>query len=157
MLDERQMAPNFRKGEQEMDFFEKIGDTIVSVGKDVTQKAKDVSGIAKLKLDIKSKEDFIKEQYIELGRAYYESHKEEEVEDQARFDQIKEALEEIERMRLQILELKGARKCPDCGAEAADTADYCSVCGAKLTVVVEEDGSEKTEDIDLKADEEKEA
>lgn len=139
-----------------MEFFEKLGDTIVSVGKDVTQKAKDVSGIAKLKLDIRSKEDFVKEQYIELGKAYYEAHKEEEVEDQARFDQIKEALEEIERMRLQILELKGARKCPGCGAEAADTAEYCSVCGAKLTVVVDEDDCEKTADIDIEIEEEKE-
>ena len=139
-----------------MEFFEKLGDTIVSVGKDVTQKAKDVSGIAKLKLDIRSKEDFIKEQYIELGKTYYEAHKEEEVEDQARFDQITEALEEIERMRLQILELKGTRKCPDCGAEAADTAEYCSVCGAKLTVVVEEDDCEKTADIEIEIEEEKE-
>ncbi len=140
-----------------MEFFEKLGDTIVNVGKDVTQKAKDVSGIAKLKLDIKSKEDFIKEQYIELGKVYYEMHKDEAAEDQARFDQITEALEEIERMKVQILELKGARKCPDCGAEAADTAEYCSVCGAKLTVVVEETDCEKTADIDIEIEEEKEA
>ena len=68
MFDKRSRM--IRKGEQKMEFFEKLGDTIVNVGKDVTQKAKDVSGIAKLKLDIKSKEDFIKEQYIELGKIY---------------------------------------------------------------------------------------
>ena len=45
-----------------MDLFEKIGDTILTVGKDVTQKAKDVSGIAKLRLEIRAKEDFNKEQ-----------------------------------------------------------------------------------------------
>ena len=135
-----------------MAFFEKIGDTIVNVSKDVTQKAKDVSGIAKLKLDIKSKEDFIKEQYIELGKVYYEMHKDDAVEDQARFDQIKEALEEIEKMKAQILELKGARVCPDCGIEAPDTAEYCSACGAKLTVLVEEDDCEKTADIEVEAD-----
>ena len=154
MFDKRSRM--IRKGEQRMEFFEKLGDTIVNVGKDVTQKAKDVSGIAKLKLDIKSKEDFIKEQYIELGKIYYEMHKDEPTEEQAHFGQIKEALEEIERMKLQILELKGARKCPDCGAEAADTAEYCSVCGAKLTVVMEENVSEKTADIDIEIEEEKE-
>lgn len=148
MFDERRMKI-IRKGEHKMDFFEKLGDTIVNVGKDVTQKAKDVSGIAKLKLDIKSKEEFIKEQYIELGKVYYEMHRDDAAEGQDRFDLIKEALEEIERMKVQILELKGARKCPDCGAEAADTADYCSVCGAKLTVVVEEDAGEKTADIEI--------
>ena len=83
-------------------------------------------------------------------------NKDEPTEEQAHFGQIKEALEEIERMKLQILELKGARKCPDCGAEAADTAEYCSVCGAKLTVVMEENVSEKTADIDIEIEEEKE-
>ena len=121
-----------------MDFFEKLGDTIIHAGKDVTQKAKDVSGIAKLKLDIRSKEDFIKEQYIQLGKAYYEKNKGTDVPEKVQFERIEEALEEIEKMELQILELKKARKCPNCGAEAPDKAEFCSVCGAKLSVVVDE-------------------
>jgi len=43
-----------------MEFFDKLSETIVSAGKDVGQKAKDVSGIAKLKMDIRSKEDLWK-------------------------------------------------------------------------------------------------
>ncbi len=121
-----------------MDILERIGDTIVSVSKDVSQKAKDASGIAKLRLDIKSKENFIREQYLEIGKLYYEKHKGEDVEEQVQFDRIDEALEAIEEMQQQILVLKGARKCPDCGAQAADTAEYCSVCGAKLSIVVED-------------------
>ena len=123
-----------------MDILEKIGDTLVNVGRDVTKKAKDVSGIAKLRLDIRSKEDFIKEQYLELGKAYYEA---------------KEAIAEMER---QILELKKVKVCPDCGAEASDTAGYCSVCGAKLSVVVEEAPYEEADDSgeEIKLDEEKE-
>ena len=97
-----------------MALLEKVGDTILSMGKDMSQKAKDMSGIAKLKLNIRSKEDFIKEQYIEIGKAYYERHKGEEVPVMAQFAQIDEALEDIARMELQILELKGARKCPEC-------------------------------------------
>lgn len=121
-----------------MDILERIGDTIVSVSKDVSQKAKDASGIAKLRLDIKSKENFIREQYLEIGKLYYEKHKGEDVEEQVQFDRIEEAQEAIEEMQQQILALKGARKCPDCGAQAADTAEYCSVCGAKLSIVVED-------------------
>ncbi len=117
-----------------MDFFSKLGDTITSVGRDVTQKAKDVSGIAKLKLDIKSKEDYIKEQYIALGKAYYEKNKDKDVPEKAQFDRIEEAMADIDKMELLILELKKARKCPGCGAEAAETAEYCSVCGMKLSV-----------------------
>ena len=49
-----------------MAFMERMGDTLLSMGKDVSQKAKDMSGIAKLKLNIRSKEDFVKEQYMEI-------------------------------------------------------------------------------------------
>ncbi len=121
-----------------MAFFEKLGDTIVSVGKDVTQKAKDVSGIAKLRLDIKSKEDFIREQYQEIGRAYFEAHRGEAVQEQAQFDRIEEAMEAVAQMEQKILELKKVRVCQECGAEAADTADFCSVCGARLVIVAED-------------------
>ncbi len=129
-----------------MEFFEKLGDTILNAGKDVTQKAKDVSGIAKLKLDIRSKEDFIKEQYIHLGKAYYEKNKGTDVPEKVQFERIEEALAEIAKMELQILELKKARKCPSCGAEAPDTAEFCSVCGAKLSVVVEDSPYEEAEE-----------
>ena len=122
-----------------MDFFERLGDTIVNVSRDVTQKAKDVSGIAKLKLDMNAKEDFIKEQYAALGKWYYQEHKEEEGEQKAWIEHIDEALEAIAQMELKILELKKARVCQECGAQASDTAEYCSVCGAKLVVVVKED------------------
>lgn len=135
-----------------MDILEKIGDTIVNVGKDVTQKAKDVSGIAKLRLDIRAKEDFIKEQYMAIGKEYYERHKEEAVRDQARFDQIDEALSAITKMKAQILELRGSKKCPECGAETTDAAEYCSVCGAKLSVVVDDVSYEEADETDKKED-----
>ena len=45
-------------------------ESLVSAGKDVSQKAKEVSGVAKLKLDVKSKEDYVEKQYAELGRTY---------------------------------------------------------------------------------------
>ena len=103
-----------------MAFFDKLGETIVNVGKDATQKAKDLSGVAKLNLDIKAKEDYVQRQYTELGRIYYEEHKtESEVDGAEHFELIKEALEEIERMKLEIMELRGTKTCPKCGAELA--------------------------------------
>ena len=58
-----------------MDFFNKIGETLASAGKDASQKAKDLSGVAKLKLDIRSKKDYVQRMYAEIGRQYYEDHK----------------------------------------------------------------------------------
>lgn len=127
-----------------MSFIDKLGDSIVSMSKDVGQKAKEASGIAKLKLDIRIKQEYVKEQYAQLGKVYYEAHKNEDVPEKQRFDKISDALDEIDKMELQILELKKARRCPNCGVEASETAEYCSNCGAKLGVVV---GECKAEDV----------
>ncbi|MCM1257827.1 MAG: zinc ribbon domain-containing protein [Roseburia sp.] len=138
-----------------MSFIDKLGDSIVSMSKDVGQKAKEASGIAKLKLDIRIKQEYVKEQYAQLGKVYYEAHKDEDVPEKQQFEKIAEALDEIDQMELQVLELKKARRCPNCGVEASDTAEFCSNCGAKLGVVVGEgkaedvSGSQPTEDVEL--------
>ncbi len=131
-----------------MEFFDKLSETIVSAGKDVGQKAKDVSEIAKLKMDIKSKEDFVEKQYAELGKAYYEKHKDDETEEtgengektpeQEHFFLISEALGEIERMRAEVLKIQGAAECPKCGAKMPQGAAFCSNCGTKMDDMFED-------------------
>ena len=112
-----------------MEFFDKLSESLVSAGKDVSQKAKDVSEIAKLKLDIKSKED-----------SYYEKHKdEEEGEDAEQFFLIREAVEEIERMKAEVLRIQGSAECPKCGAKMPEGAVYCSNCGTKMDDMYEEE------------------
>lgn len=130
-----------------MDLFEKLGETLVSAGKDAAQKAKDLSGVAKLNLDIKSKEDYVQKQYAELGRIYYEAHKDDTAPEGAEHvELITEALDAIEKMKLEIMELKGTRKCPKCGADLADDAEYCSSCGEKVIVVVDTEDFFEEED-----------
>ncbi len=131
-----------------MELFDKLSETIVSAGKDVGQKAKDVSEIAKLKMDIKSKEDFVEKQYAELGKAYYEKHKDDETEEtgengektpeQEHFFLISEALGEIERMRAEVLKIQGAAECPKCGAKMPQGAAFCSNCGTKMDDMFED-------------------
>lgn len=122
-----------------MDIFDKIGVTLASAGKDVTQKAKDVSEVAKLKIDIRSKEEFVEKQYAALGKRYYEKYKDEKDHEEAeQFFLISEALEEIERMQAGVMKIQGAAKCPNCGAKVAETASFCSSCGAKIDVMFEE-------------------
>ena len=92
-----------------MSFFDEMKESLVSAGKDVSQKAKEVSGVAKLKLDVKSKEDYVEKQYAELGRTYFDAHRDdEENAENEQFTVIKEALAEIERMKAEILNLQGA-------------------------------------------------
>jgi ribosomal protein L40E len=122
-----------------MDFFDKLGETIVSAGKDVGQKAKDVSEVAKLKMDIRSKEDFVEKQYAALGKIYFEEHKDEtECEQSEQIFLIKEALEEVERMKAEVLKIQGSTECPGCGAKMPEDAAFCSNCGTKLNDIFEE-------------------
>lgn len=115
-----------------MAFFDKLSETIVSAGKDVSQKAKDLSGSAKLTMDIKSKEDYVQKMYAEIGKQYYETHKDDEELVYEQMAQITEALAVITDMKKELLNLKGAKTCPRCGEEVKAADAYCSNCGAKI-------------------------
>ena len=121
-----------------MEFIDKIGDTLVSVSKDATQKAKDISELAKLRIDIRSKKDHINKLYQEMGKAYYEEHKNEEEPDYDQIVLIKEAEEALAELKKQVGQLKGMQRCPKCGQDMPLDADYCSKCGEKLDIFEEE-------------------
>ncbi|MFV0467234.1 MAG: zinc ribbon domain-containing protein [Lachnospiraceae bacterium] len=122
-----------------MDIFNKIGETLLSTGRGVSKKAKDVSGVAKLKLDLIDKQDQVKSLYQELGKNYYDNHKDDESQDQFyQFDQIRDINKQINEINERILDLRKVRKCPKCGNEVQATAEFCSFCGEKLSVFEEE-------------------
>jgi hypothetical protein len=93
-----------------------VMDTIGSVaGKtrdlagNVADKAKDVSRIAKLNIEINTEKDTIKKAYIEIGKLYYETHKD----DPDGFfvqlcDEITVATESIKSKEAEIAEIKAA-------------------------------------------------
>lgn len=114
-----------------MAFFESMKETLTTAGRDVSQKAKEVSGVAKLKLDIKSKEDALNKEYIALGKRYYEMNKEGEVAD-AEIANISTLLNEIADLKDEILRTQGACTCPKCGATLPNGTAFCSKCGAKV-------------------------
>ena len=57
-----------------MDFFEKLGDTISAKGKEVADKARDTAEILNLKSQISTCEEVIKKNYLEIGRLFYEQY-----------------------------------------------------------------------------------
>ena len=131
--------------------------SLFAAGRDVSQKAKEVSEVAKLKMDIHTKEAFVEKQFAALGRAYYKANKENaSAADEEKFAVIKEALEEIRRMSQQVLDIQGVVQCPNCGKKMPSDNTFCSDCGTRLdeiiveaTVVSEETVTEEaaTEDI----------
>ncbi len=91
-----------------MEFFDKLGETITTKGKEVTDKAKDLAEIANLKSQINTCEDVIRKNYMEIGKLYYEKHDsdpEEDYEEQVRA--ISNAQNGIEKLQDKIKEIKG--------------------------------------------------
>ncbi|MBE5888326.1 MAG: hypothetical protein E7283_05745 [Lachnospiraceae bacterium] len=86
--------------------FDKFKDNLISVGKDVEEFAKDTTKLAQLKYDIHTKEDFLQKQYALLGKAFYEAHKDEDVEEKVYFPSIIEAKAELERLNEELNALK---------------------------------------------------
>ena len=57
-----------------MDFLDKIGETLSTKGKEVSDKAKDMAEIVNLKGQVHTCEELIKKRYTEIGKLYYEKH-----------------------------------------------------------------------------------
>lgn len=120
-----------------MPTWEDLKGSLFAAGRDVTQKAKEVSEVAKLKMDIHTKEDFVEKQYAALGRAYYEANKDNVNEkDAEQFRVLAEAIEEIDRMNQQVLDIQGVAQCPNCGNKVPAGTSFCCDCGAKLEEII---------------------
>ena len=111
----------------------KVKESLVNAGKEVESMAKDVSAVAKLKIDIHNKEVFLEKQYTLLGKAFYEAHKDEEVEEQVYFTSIKEAEAELAKLNADLLAAQGSVECPSCGSKQPQNNAYCADCGAELS------------------------
>lgn len=129
-----------------MDFFDKLSETLLNAGKDVGQKAKDLSDAARMTMDIRTKEDQVQKMYTAMGKAYYEAHKDDADTEDISVTQVTEALAEIEKMKKDLLSLKGVIVCPACNAEIQAEDAYCKKCGVKIEkeeTVAEEECTEE--------------
>ncbi len=110
----------------------KVKESLVSAGKEVEGMAKEASAVAKIKIDIHNKEVFLEKQYALLGKAFYEVHKDEDIEEKVYFTSIHEALEELDVLNKELLAVQGAVECPSCGCKQPEEKAFCADCGAAL-------------------------
>ncbi len=137
-----------------MELFDKIGDTIVSVSKDATQKAKDISELARIRMELRAKQDYLNKLFLEIGKIYYEAHQDdEEKEFKEQMLLVKDAQEVIEELKQQLGQIKGMVACVECGQEMPIDACYCSSCGAKLVKPKKEEAEDIFEEEDAAAEE----
>ena len=87
-----------------MEFFDQFSDTLISTGKMVGEKAKDIADVTKLSYQIRALEQEIHEKYQELGKVLYEANEAgEELPDESDvFEVIREKKEEVDELRAQI-------------------------------------------------------
>ncbi len=116
-----------------MDFFNKAKEKITKTSSDVAKKAKDLTEIAKLNSQISSNESTIKATYAEIGKYVYENLRDDAPEEiAAKMAVIDNALAEIERLKNEILKVKGSQKCAQCGNEVDASVAFCPSCGNKM-------------------------
>lgn len=90
-----------------MDVFEKIGESVFMAGKQVKSKAKEVADIASLKTQVSTCDEVIRKNYIAIGKAYYDKHKDEE---DAEFVKQCTAIKNAEAGKKRLLDEIEARK-----------------------------------------------
>lgn len=90
-----------------MDVFERFGETLKQKSKIAAEKAKEVAGVAQLKIQLSTQEDIIKKNYQEIGKRYFDLYRDmPEDPFMKECDDIKAAQREIEKIKEQIELLK---------------------------------------------------
>ena len=116
-----------------MDFFNKAKESLSAAGKGFTQKASDVSGIARVTVKMKEEEKQLENAISELGLSMYNQRNEEA---RAMFPEITERIRllyaELERDRVELAYLKGKKICPNCGTELEAELQCCTACGINV-------------------------
>ncbi|MCR5547035.1 MAG: zinc ribbon domain-containing protein [Lachnospiraceae bacterium] len=122
-----------------MDFLNKLGDSIVNAGKEVTEKAKDYTDAGKLQYEISKKKSEINEKYRALGKKYYAEHMEEKDDS---IVCITAAIDELHELERRLADTKGGIRCEKCGAIVPLGSSFCGKCGAKVGGMFEEEDEE---------------
>ena len=118
-----------------MSFLDELSDSIVSTTKDLGKMAQNAGDLTKLQYDKKVKENELSKLYEKLGKKYYEAHKDEDDDD---IKEITAAVLRIKEISEDIMQKKGGKACPRCGALVKTGSMYCSACGEKVDDIFEE-------------------
>lgn len=116
-----------------MNFFDKLGKKASKTYQVTKEKAANLSEELKLKGKISDLKDKIENLYTEIGKAVYneiivgKDVSKEEI--ATKCEEISKMKDDITKIENNILALKKAKKCIDCGEELELDAAFCSKCG----------------------------
>ena len=128
-----------------MAFFEKLGETLTNASNSVAQKTQNFAEVNNLNKAVSSNQTAIQNMYVEIGRLYYEAHKEDaDAEYASQCQIINDAFVNINSLQEQIRVIKGIAVCPNCGAEVANDSAFCAKCGSQIVAPVNNQGVNQT-------------
>ena len=124
-----------------MAFFDEIGKKISVTGKGAVQQAKNYTEMSRLKGLVAENRKRIESLYCEIGKDYYEKHREDlTAENRDRMEAIQSFYEQIGQWEEQIKEIRESVRCPQCGAMVPASSRFCNECGYEM-------GSEARENV----------
>lgn len=116
-----------------MSILNKVGTSISDKSKSAVKKAKEMTEISSLHSQINAQEDIIDKLCLEIGKKVYEkraSFPDSELEE--KYTAVSNAYREIERLKTDIILVKGAKRCPHCGVEVSLDFAFCPECGTAV-------------------------
>ena len=116
-----------------MSFFDNVSKRMAETGQAAMQKAKTVSGTAKLNAQIGELQKNIRALYAQIGEEYVKLHADApETALAGLVDEVRQANDQIAQCQETIAKLSNMKTCPSCGAVLSDSAAFCSSCGASI-------------------------
>lgn len=116
-----------------MDFFNKAKESISHAGKELGQRAGDLSAMTKLNLKIREKEKQLQDYYRRLGDLLYDEYPDEALRLYPDLTKLIGGLKvDLECDRHELASFRGNQICPSCGTEQAPNSHFCTACGVNL-------------------------
>ena len=106
---------------------------VVNAGKTVSSKSGELVGIAKLSLQISSKEDDIAKVYREVGEKVYDAYKnaDSNLEVEPLCEKLDQLFGELEELKVRRAQLRDEHVCAGCGKMVKEGHAFCHHCGQK--------------------------
>ncbi len=142
-----------------MDFFDKLSKKATETYQVAKEKTTNLSEELKLKSKYNNLEETNYQIFAEIGEIVYneliEGRDVDKEQILAKTDKITINKNEMEKLKLQILDIKNIKKCVVCGNELNKDSEFCSKCGAaqpkteKVDVKPEPKDAKETEVVDV--------
>lgn len=116
-----------------MAFFNNISKKVSEAGQTTIQKAKELSDITRYNSMISEEEKKVNNTYYQIGKLYVSMYANDASEEfVGMIASIAESEGKISEYRKLIQDIKGIRRCTNCGSEVAKDALYCNSCGTAM-------------------------